>query len=198
MEVGPGPHRPRKEERDRRSSEPNSESGRTFVSVAFVVAVLFRASTQSLAALAFAALTLLTSCGPEGPFPTTVDPGPDFSIAEITFDEGFFYCQVEPRTIVTGGCSAGMPGEGCHASVTSFRLLDHAPIACNGNTPTVFISSEARQNYQGSNARMRRDPDVAPLLQRPLKKLAHPRQIFNEQSDAAEAIREWATRATTQ
>jgi hypothetical protein len=178
--------------------EASSESERTFVSVAFVVAVLFRASTQSLTALAFAGLALLTSCGPEGPFPTTVDPGPDFSIAEITFDEGFFYCQVEPRTIIPSGCSNGMPGEGCHASVTSFRLRDHAPIACNGNTPTDFIPSDARQNYTGSNARMRRDPDVAPLLQRPLKKLAHPRQIFDEDSDSAQAIREWATRVTTQ
>jgi hypothetical protein len=163
-----------------------------------VVAVLSRASTQSLTALAFTGLTLLTSCGPEGPFPTTVDPGTDYSIADLTFDEGFFYCQVEPRTIVTGGCSNGMPGEGCHADVTSFRLRDHAPIACDGNTPTDFIGMEAQQNYQGSNARMPRDPEVAPLLQRPLKKLAHPRQIFSEDSDAAEAIREWATRATTQ
>lgn len=172
-----------------------------------MVAVLSRASTQSLTALAFASLTLLTSCGPEGPFPTTVDPGPDFSIAELVWDEAFFYCQVEPRVITAYSCSNGDPGQGdssggCHRSVTSFRLFDYAPKvadSCQGNTlGNVLVPEDARQNYQGAQARMRRDPEVAPLLQRPLKKLAHPRAIFADDSDAAAAIREWATRVTTQ
>ena len=133
-------------------------------------------------------------------FPTTVDPGPDYSIADLAFDESFFYCQVEPRTLSANNCSTGMAGEGCHSSVTSFvvRFQEHMPIRCDGNVPLDFVPEEARRNYQGSNARMRRDPEVAPLLQRPLNKLPHPRQIFNDDSDGAAAIREWATRVTTQ
>jgi hypothetical protein len=174
-----------------------------------VVTVVFRASTQSLTTLAFAAcLTLLPGCGEEGMFPTTVDPGADFSIADLVFDESFFYCQVEPRVMIPLRCGAGDAaqgdaGGGCHFSVTSFRLTDYAPPVaegCEGNVlrDGVFVPGAARQNYQTSQARMRRDPEVAPLLQRPLKKLAHPRVIFQPDSDAAAALREWAMSATTQ
>jgi hypothetical protein len=171
-----------------------------------VVTVRFRASTQSLTALAFACLTLLSACGEEGLFPTTVDPGPDYSIADLVFDEAFFYCQVEPRVMATHGCGPGNPGQGdsmggCHFNVTAFRLTDYAPpvaAGCQGNVVNTAVPSAARQNYQTSQARMRRDPEVAPLLQRPLNKIEHPRQIFTDDSDAANAIREWATRVTTQ
>jgi hypothetical protein len=158
-------------------------------------------------ALAFAWLLLLPGCGEEGLFPTTVDPGPDYSIAELVWDEAFYYCQVEPRVITAYSCANGDMGQGdsaggCHRAVTSFRLFDYAPKvseSCDGNVVgNVLIPEDARQNYQGANARMRRDPEIAPLLQRPLKRLAHPRAIFNADSDAAAAIREWATRVTTQ
>jgi hypothetical protein len=157
--------------------------------------------------LAFAAcLTLLTGCGEEGLFPTTVDPGADFSIADLVFDENFFYCQVEPRVMIPHKCGAGDPGQGdsaggCHFNVTAFRLTDYAPPVadgCQGNVVGTAIPAAARQNYQASQARMKRDPEVAPLLQKPLKKVTHPRAIFNDDSDAANAIREWATRVTTQ
>jgi hypothetical protein len=146
------------------------------------------------------------ACGEEGLLPTTVDPGTDFSVADLVFDEAFFYCQVEPRTIAASRCGPGDPAQGdgnngCHYSVTSFRLTDYAPLvgsSCNGNTPTVAIPTQARLNYQTSQARMKRDPESAPLLQRPLERLKHPRQIFSEDSDAAAAIREWSQRVTTQ
>jgi len=162
-------------------------------------------STQSLA-LAFACLTLFSGCGEEGLFPTTVDPGPDYSIADLVFDESFFYCQVEPRVMFAHRCGAGDPGQGdssggCHFNVTAFRLTDYTPPVgdgCMGNVVGTPIPAAARQNYQTSQARMRRDPEVAPLLQRPLKKLTHPRVIFNDDSDAADALREWATHVTTQ
>lgn len=171
-----------------------------------MVTVRLRASTQSLTALAFACLTFLSACGEEGLFPTTVDPGPDYSIADLQFDEAFFYCQVEPRVMAAYSCGAGDMGQGdsrggCHFNVTSFRLTDYAPpvaAGCQGNVIGSPVPGAARQNYQTSQARMRRDPEVAPLLQKPLKKVQHPRQIFSDDSDAAAAIREWATRVTTQ
>lgn len=170
-----------------------------------MVAVPFRAATRSLA-LAFAGLTLLTACGEEGLFPTTIDPGADFSVADLIFDEGFFYCQVEPKVIATHKCGPGDPAAGdasggCHYSVTSFRLTDYAPLvadSCTGNVPGSFIPAAARQNYQTSQARMKRDPDVAPFLQRPLKKLTHPRAIFNDDSEAADIIKQWADKVSTQ
>jgi hypothetical protein len=145
-------------------------------------------------------------CGEEGLLPTTVDPGADFSIADLVFDEAFFYCQVEPRAIAVSRCGPGDPAQGdasngCHYSVTSFRLTEYAPLvaeSCNGNVPQGPIPTQARLNYQTSQARMKRDADSAPLLQRPLHRLEHPRQIFDENSDAAAVIREWANRVTTQ
>lgn len=149
---------------------------------------------------------LVAACGEEGLFPTTVDPGADFSIADLVFDEAFFYCQVEPRAIAPLRCGPGDPAQGdgnngCHFSVTAYRLSNYAPLvaeSCQGNVPTSNIPLQARQNYQASQARMQRDPDSAPLLQRPLGRLEHPRAIFGDDSDAAAVIREWSARVTTQ
>jgi hypothetical protein len=157
----------------------------------------------------------LTGCGEEGLFPTTVDPGPDFEVANVVFDEGFFYCQVEPRALFASSCSGGDPAQGdamggCHASVTSFTLLDYdmgpgggAPVVhvsdeCLGNQPGGLIPTEARNNYQAAQIRMRRNAESSPLLLRPLQVLKHPRKIFADDSDAAAVIREWATRISTQ
>jgi hypothetical protein len=140
-------------------------------------------------------------CGDQGLLPTTVDPGPDFSIADLLFDENFFYCQVEPRAIIPSRCAPGDTGQGdsgCHDTITSFRLRTHADIACVNNVPTTPIPSEARGNYTAAQARMRRDPDSSPLLLRPLQRLEHPRKIFDDNSDAAAAIREWASHVTAQ
>jgi hypothetical protein len=151
----------------------------------------------SALALAFAA----SGCGDEGLLPTTVDPGPDFSIADLLFDENFFYCQVEPRAIIPKKCGPGDPGQGdsgCHEQITSFRLRPHADITCDMNVPTSAIPGDARGNYTSAQARMRRDPNSSPLLLRPLQKLEHPRAVIVSNDDAAAAIREWANHVTTQ
>lgn len=140
-------------------------------------------------------------CGEQGLFPTTVDPGPDFNVADLLFDENFYYCEVEPRAIIPMKCGPGDPGQGdsgCHDTITSFRLRTHADISCEGDVPSSAIPSEARGNYTNAQARMRRDPNSSPLLLRPLGKLEHQRKVFDEQSDAAAVIREWASHVTTQ
>jgi hypothetical protein len=148
----------------------------------------------------------LPGCGEEGLLPTTVDPGPDFEVANVVFDEGFYYCQVEPRALFAGSCSSGDPAQGdamggCHQSVTAFTFRDYAPRVfetCTGNIPGSAIPTQARDNYQSAQVRMRRDPESAPLLLRPLRILEHPRKIFDEDSDSAVVIREWASRISTQ
>lgn len=114
------------------------------------------------------------------------------------FDEGFFYCQVEPRAILAKNCGPGEAGDsGCHYTVTSFRLSAHAAIPCDGNVPRG-IPSEARGNYTNAQSRMRRDAESSPLLLRPLQKLEHPRRIFDATDDAAAVIRAWSKQVTTQ
>jgi len=163
----------------------------------------------------FLALPLagVAACGPDGLLPTEVDRGEDFSIAEVAFDENFFYCRVEP-TLFAKRCGPGDPTQGdvqggCHFNVTSYRLTDYdlnpatgphlLADTCQGTlVPQSGAPAAARQNYQSSQARMKRDPDLAPLLLRPTGDARHPRVIFDDASPEADVIREWATRFSSQ
>jgi hypothetical protein len=163
--------------------------------------------------------SVLLGCGDQGFFPTTVDPGSDFQIADVVFDANYFYCKVEPVQF-SNSCGSGDPSKGdavggCHFSATAFRLTDyslaaagqpamHVSDTCNGGvTPGIStIPGEAADNYQTSQARMKRDPNVAPLLQRPLGNQEHPRVVIDITTAAgaadADAIRQWATQYSTQ
>jgi hypothetical protein len=149
---------------------------------------------------------VLTACGEHGLFPSTVDPGPDFSVADVVFDEGYYYCKVEP-VLVAQRCGPGDPAQGdasggCHAAVTSFRLTEYLPLVADtcagGVVPgTVSIPPAAQQNYQNAQARMKRDIDNSPLFTRPTGKAQHPRTIFDAMSPEADVIRLWATQYST-
>lgn len=151
-------------------------------------------------------VSVLSGCGENGLFPSTVDQGSDFNVADVVFDENFFYCRVEPE-LFAHRCGPGDPGQndaanGCHYNVTSFRLSDYAPLvadSCNGGVvPSAGAPAQARQNYQVSQARMDRVPDRARLLQRPIQAQQHPRKIFEPDSATADVIRDWATKFSTQ
>jgi len=150
---------------------------------------------------------LSAGCGDQGLLPTTVERGPDFAVADIVFDPNYFYCKVEP-VLFANSCGSGDPqlGDaqgGCHFSATAYRLTDYRPRVgdtCGGGiVPSGSgIPEAAQHNYQTSQARMKRDPDLAPLLQRPAKVYSHPRQIFELDSTDAYAIRQWATQFSNQ
>ena len=145
-----------------------------------------------------------SGCGEEGLVPTTVDPGANFAVADVLFDEAYFYCEVEP-VLFAHSCGSGDPSRGdapggCHNHVTSYRLTDYAPTVAEGCTGIVpapgSITEAARQNYRASQARMKLDTTVAPLLTRPTGQAAHPRVLFEEDSEAAAVIRQWASQVT--
>ena len=159
-------------------------------------------------------------CGDHGFFITTVDPGPDFAVADVVFEPNYFYCKVEPVLFKyrcgSGDSTQGDPAGGCHFNGTSYRLTDYMPRvgdSCEGGPvplldvngvkrPRTDFPDAAQRNYQTSQARMKRDPDLAPLLQRPMLNQFHPRQIFhsdlpNELADA-DVIRQWATQFSNQ
>ena len=149
---------------------------------------------------------LCVACTTEQLGPDSVDPGPDFDIAEIVFDENFYYCRIEPILFNTacgpGDSAQGDAANSCHFNVTSFRMTDYTPLVadtCGGGIiPGVSPSSAARGNYQRAQASMDIDPEVAPLLVRPTGVAAHPRKIFDANSAEADVIREWATRFSSQ
>lgn len=152
----------------------------------------------------------MAACGEQGLLPTTVDPGPDFVVADVVFDDHFFYCRIEPL-IFQQRCGPGLSGQdpasGCHFNVTSYKLTDYTPLVaerCSGDALAIGVSApqQARQNYQTSQARMKRDPDLAQLLLRPTGKAQHPRVVvdLNTPEGAAydQAVRQWATQFSSQ
>jgi hypothetical protein len=170
------------------------QSRRSFARVLLVLVGLAGGLTQA-------------GCGDHGFLPTTVDPGADFQVADIVFDDKYFYCKVEPvlfaNSCGSGDPSKGDPQGGCHFTATAYRLTDYMPRVgdtCNGGIVpnTTTIPDAAQHNYQTSQARMKRDPDLAPLLQRPTFNQAHPRKIFDINSADADAIRQWATQFSSQ
>ncbi len=180
----------------------------SFVSVARVECRLSRLIARALPVLlGLVSAVLSTGCGDQGFFPTSVDRGDDFAVADIVFDPNYFYCKVEPVLFMngcgTGDSSKGDSPGGCHFSATAYRLTDYMPRvgdSCGGGVVpgNSGIPEAAQHNYQTSQARMKRDPELAPLLQRPTKKYAHPREIFGPSSMDADAIRQWATQFSNQ
>lgn len=171
---------------------------------------LLLTTTAGLRGLVPAGLVALVagavSCGEEGLLPTTVDPGADFVQEDVIFDDEFYYCRVEPM-LFRAGCGSGSgsdPANGCHFSVTKFRLTDYGPprvdASCQGDALGAgsVVPTAAQQNYAAAQARMKRDPKLAALLQRPIGKAQHPRQIFAENSEEADVIRQWATQFSSQ
>ena len=124
----------------------------------------------------------------------TVERGQDFQVADVVFDDGYFYCSVEPVLFASkcgsGDAAKGDQAGGCHFNVTSFRLTDYAAPrvseGCKGEaSPTGAIPREAQKNYQNAQIKMARDPALAPLLNRPTSPGAHPRVIFALESTEA-------------
>jgi hypothetical protein len=161
--------------------------------------VSVRVETRSVVSLLLA-LAGAPACG-------VVDPGQDVQFAEITYDQNFFYCKVEPM-LIEQKCGPGNPAQpandapnGCHYNVTTFRLTDHAtkPIPCKGIVPDALsIPAEAQSNYEAASREMSPDPERAPLFNRPTRHNAHPRTIFAVDSPQAALIRQWATKYTSQ
>jgi hypothetical protein len=167
-------------------------------------------STLVAAALLLGVVLATSSCGDDGLLPTSVAPGANFVQEDVIFDEEFFYCRVEPM-LFAQGCGSGVAGKdpqnGCHFSVTKFKLTDYSPLlsdSCSGSAlgtaadPNPGVPSAAKQNYTAAQARMKRDPNLAALLLRPTGKTTHPREIFTEDSDEAAIIRQWATQFSSQ
>jgi hypothetical protein len=150
--------------------------------------------TSSKLATFFAAFACLSAC-------STIEPGGNPQIAQVVYDEDFFYCQVLPNVLLAQSCGPGDPNQdtagGCHATATSFKLVPvAAPVECTGIRRTGSVPAGAADNYIAAQAVMTQDPETTPLLTHPTKKTSHPRQIFDERSAEADIIRQWAQRSS--
>ena len=131
----------------------------------------------------------------------SLDIGENFQVAEIVYDETYFYCEVEPL-LFAQGCGSGDPGlgesaQGCHFNRQRLRLTAYEPLTserCGTALEGDLVPAPAaQQNYQSAQLQMEVDPDRSPLLVRPTSTVAHPRAIFDADSAEADIIRAWAT-----
>jgi hypothetical protein len=139
---------------------------------------------------ALGSVLVLFGCG-------TVDPGQDIQFSPIVYDSSYFYCAVEPM-IFDEHCGPGAgsdPASGCHFNLPMFHLTDHPRVPCNGNVADASrVPPEAQSNYTSASREMYQSQ----LLNRPTQVAAHPRKIFDIDSDQANLIRTWATKYTSQ
>jgi hypothetical protein len=145
--------------------------------------------TTRRAARAMATASMLCACTA-----TTVDPGRNFSLPDISFDADYFYCHVEPELIFAKKCgpgdpSKGDPANGCHfnsSAVSAMVLLDHPAVDCGGgdhplNAMDVGSGTAPASNLESVSFEMNKVYTTAPVYVRPSGlggALYHPRQIF--------------------
>jgi len=154
-------------------------------------------------------LALLMCCGCTN-VDTTVDPGANFSIPNVSFDQDYFYCHVEPELVVAKRCGPGDPAvdspNSCHftaSAVSGMALQDHSPVDCGGGDHPVSLSQvgtggAAQANFEAVSLEMSKNYLSAPVYVRPSGSggvLYHPRQIFAPDDPAVNALlATWASK----
>lgn len=149
-----------------------------------------RRSTPWVAALAIAAPAW--ACTPTSL--DTVDLGDNPETAQLSLDEDFFHCEIQPKVLTAQGCASGGSGEGgsCHTARSALRLLEvGAPSTCQDGKLVGLPATESELNYQRIRADVGVDADSSPLYRRPLGLDSHPRQIFAPDSESALLLRMW-------
>jgi hypothetical protein len=140
-------------------------------------------------------LVLAFGCGAQNGVSGTVDPGDNFVAPDLSLDENFFYCRIEPEVIQQHHCATGDSGEEghCHDSRSALRLIDSStPAPCDsaghvtGKVPDAYTANLDAVQYF-----VQADPLTSPFYLRPLNQASHPRAIFDANDPAAKLIEEW-------
>ncbi len=138
---------------------------------------------------------------------TSIDPGAQFTVAQVTFDADYFYCHVEPDFIFAKKCgpgdpSQGDPANGCHfnpSAVSGMALLDHPAVDCGGgdhplDPTTTGAGTPAQTNFTNVSLEMDTTYTDAPLFVRPSGN-THPRAIFATSDPTVNQILQtWASK----
>lgn len=142
--------------------------------------------------LGLGALALTAGCTPT--VADTVDLGDNPEPPDVTLDESFFHCEIQPLVITAQGCVAGGAGEGgsCHGARSALRLVE-VPTAslCQNGRLVGSAAAESIVNFERIRTSVGPDADASPLYRRPLGLDSHPRMIFAPDSQAAMLLRSW-------
>jgi hypothetical protein len=124
----------------------------------------------------------------------TIDLGDNFEAPELTLDEDFFFCEIQPNVLSAMSCAEGAAsdGGGCHTERSSLRLLPvNEPARCENGRLIGTPPTDAEINLNHVRSSVGVDAESSPLYRRPLGLDSHPRQIFNAQSAEAALLRQW-------
>lgn len=140
-------------------------------------------------------IVLAQACTAQNGFTGTVEPGDNFVAPDLTLDERFFFCRIEPEVLQKHGCATGMAGEQgtCHDSRSALRLspnMDMAPCDSDGRL-TGNVPDSYRDDLEAIRYFVQSDPLTSPLYLRPINLASHPRRIFEDSDPAAKLIEEW-------
>jgi hypothetical protein len=150
--------------------------------------------TQRLTGLA-AALAIaghMAACTPTSL--DTVDLGDNPEPAQLSLDEEFFHCEIQPKVITAQGCASGAAGEGgsCHTARSALRMLEvTTPSTCENGKLVGLPAAESELNFQRVRSDVGIDADSSPLYRRPLGLDSHPRVVFAADSEPALLLRTW-------
>lgn len=138
---------------------------------------------------------LAQACAVQNGFTGTVDPGDNLIAPELSLDEDFFFCRIEPEVLQKFSCASGASGDGggCHSSRSALRLRDtnEAP-PCDASGRVVGAVPDAyAANLEAARFFVQADPLTSPFYLRPTNQASHPRQIFDARDPAAQLIEEW-------
>jgi hypothetical protein len=145
-----------------------------------------------IALLIGSAQTIAVGCTPTAS--ETIDLGDNFEAPELTLDEDFFYCEIQPNVISKMSCAEGASGDsgGCHAERSALRLIPVDEAAhCQDGRLIGAPPTNAEVNLSHVRSSVGVDAESSPLYRRPLGLDSHPRQIFDAQSDEAALLRRW-------
>lgn len=140
-------------------------------------------------------IVLAQACSAQNGFTGTVDPGDNFVAPDLTLDERFFFCRIEPEVLQKHSCARGAAGEQgtCHDSRSALRLqpnMDSAPCDSAGGLVGA-VPDSYRADLEAIQYFVQTDPLSSPLYLRPTNQSSHPRRVFDTSDPAARLIAEW-------
>lgn len=159
-----------------------------------------RASHMHYARLSIVGFAIAVSACDTPTAADTVALGDNFESPEISIDEDFFHCEIQPNVISAQSCAEGGSGDGggCHSQKSALRLVPvQTPTRCQNGRVVGAPSSESEVNLERVRATLGVDADASPFYRRPLGLDSHPRVIFDARSPEAELIRRWLAGSDT-
>lgn len=126
----------------------------------------------------------------------TVDLGDNFIPPDVTLDDEFFFCRIQPEILTTHSCAGGGSGEGgmCHSARSALRLdplAEMESVECDGDVLVGTPPASYERNLDAIRFTVQNDALSSPLYRRPLGLDSHPRVIFDPASAEADLIDEW-------